>query len=702
MADDSKALWSEEQINAEVGALRRDYREHMDRLRVRRLLIDMIPEAAFNQQTGTYIPAPFDQSRLIVVNMIGDVQQAVLHYASRIAANSPQPVVSPAVGKGELTQRVDRHAADQERLLAALWEGCGGRQAQWKVGWSQAWGRAGWYFTLPREAQWGLPERLYYDENDSELERLQAEGKARYTPDEGTGKYAESGSSWMERRRKAAEGKALNGRNLFTLDAFGPDVVYPRFDTDGVKYAAIVTEAPRSDFRPGSELAKLAAQHAGLTGDDIASYGLYLDEKGKVVGGVTTGGEERGGSTWTLIRFVTREEVYYLVGGTPGADSGTLIYHCKHLAPSCPLVWVPGIVTDSARPGSEASSPMESVFAQAPALNQMLTLMSNAAGYNGIPRWVYVKEDGRLVVDPDTGDPLITVSETVPGLDPTEATVVPGTPIQLTVNIESMVKVLEIYIAQLEKALPAPAAQGAAGTSGAAWTLRQLIQQAQENLRQPVDNNAHAVKQIMLLWTGWLRALDVPVYQFAAPTQGKSDRKVKALIEFDPEDLIDAFEVRQDSNTASDRIVLQQAGIEMLNAGVITMRQYLEHYALEDDARQAEVDLAAYKVSQFVMFGDQTQIMPGSLLFNVAQAVQGRITAEMLKRSPNFAMATAEGMAQNAQMMAQQQLMPPAPEGGNPAEAAGLRQAGMGMGVTQPGSPEGALPPVGAGPVAVA
>jgi hypothetical protein len=78
------------------------------------------------------------------------------------------------------------------------------------------------------------------------------------------------------------------------------------------------------------------------------------------------------------------------------------------------------------------------------------------------------------------------------------------------------------------------------------------------------------------------------------------------------------------------------------------------------------------------------------LLANVAASVQGRAAMEVIARSQNAALAQAEAMAMQAQMTAQlmtqqsqQQIAPPT-EGGNPANAVGAKQPGMGMGLSLP------------------
>ncbi len=111
-------------------------------------------------------------------------------------------------------------------------------------------------------------------------------------------------------------------------------------------------------------------------------------------------------------------------------------------------------------------------------------------------------------------------------------------------------------------------------------------------------------------------------------------------------------------------------------------------------------------MKQAVLFGDVSAAPPGSVLGDVVQAVRGRITMQMLDQSPNFAMASAEQMAEQssaAAAQAQQAAMAqaqaaggapsgpgpqvPNPQGGNFAAAMGVREPGMGMGIDMPGEP---------------
>ena len=213
-----------------------------------------------------------------------------------------------------------------------------------------------------------------------------------------------------------------------------------------------------------------------------------------------------------------------------------------------------------------------------------------------------------------------------------------------------------------------------------------MITQAQEDLREPVDNHASAVKEIMSIWITWLRQLDEPVLIAAAPGYRLTDKSRRGLIEMDPADLTESIFVRQDPNTASDRVVLQQAGLELRATGVIDDRKYFEEYALESDPDEAELRMYVQQVKTHVIGGIPAQ--PGSLIALVVDAVKGNVFYEALKQSPNMALAVAEQMAQAAQEVAQPQGAAPP---GNIAGAMGIRQDGQGMGLTLPGSPTGGL-----------
>jgi len=690
---------SEKALQSAIVSMEHDFLPYNSRMMTRRALIERMPDVL---DVGTNVPSPFDESKLIIKTVVGEVVDGVQHYAARIAANPPQPVVPRFTDKGDVTRRTDTRAAEQERLLTSIWDSLDGSQKQFEVAWSQAWCRVGWYLTLPRDVGWGLPDREYFEDlTDEELAELRNSGRISPSSDE---RMMESGESWIQRRRKYARDNALAGKTLFTLETYPGDMVRFRRDRDGIKYAYIAEEMPASDFLAGGDIATAAAKQRGVDPDN---FSIWMDSNGKIIAGIPQGGEEGAfqSTSMVLIRFFDREYVYYMVGGPGKPDSAVMVWKAEHGAGEVPLVPVPGVRTDSRKPGNEYSSPMEPVFAYAPLLNQVETLLSNVAAFNAIPRWVIEKPDGSLVVDPTSGEPKILGQEDVPGLDPSQAQVVEGKIVQLTINADMLLKMLEVYASQLQAAMPPDVATGDAGTSGPAWTVRQLLTSAQEDLHQPVSNHALAMERIFRIWTRWMRLLDVPIYAVSAPGHRKSEN-VRGLIEFDPEDLVEAVEVKQSKDNASDRIVLQQHGIELFQgAKVIDARKFFEEYALEEDPVEAEMDMWAQRAVDIVM-GIGPPAPPNSVLAQIVQGVQGRTFLAMMERSPNAALLQAELMA------AGEQLSNPAtqgmtvsdtptnmqPEGGNVAEANGLRQPGVGMGPSMPGSPEMAEANIGQRP----
>lgn len=684
--------FSESDLSSIISALENDFEQSIERTRIRRMLVERLPEALAANELGTTVPKPFDESELIVKTVVGEVAEAKIHYSSRISANPPQPIVPRIADSPNAAKKAEENAAAQERLLLAQWAYCNGPARQQEIADAQVIANSGWYLTLPRDVAWGLPDRIFYDDlTDEQIDEMKASGKLSPEPDE-YGRYMESGENWLERRRAAAKGNAVSMRSLFTLEAIPGDMVRYRMDGDGVKYAYIVEELPANEFAPGTEIAERAAQHLGAKADEIKDFGIRVED-GKIVAGVTQGGERgsQQSSTINLVRFFDRECMYILAAAPGIAGGAKLIWEADHGGGMVPLIPAACIRTDSRRPGYQFQSIMEPVFAYSKLLNQVETLASNVAVFNSIPRWVYEVQEGAPVVDPDTGSATAVSTAPVPGLDPSQAAVVEGRVVQLKLDASTLIEMMKFYAAQLKEAMPSPVAMGEGATSGPAWTARQLLAQAQENLRKPVQEHAAAVKQVFALWIRWLRELDVPVYAVSAPGRRSSD--VRGLIEIDPKDLVEWVEVNQSEESQQDRIVRQQHGIELRHAGVIDDYQLLAEYLLEEDPVLAEKRLWAQKAVDIVM-GMGAPAAPGSVLAMIVLAVQGRLALAIPQQSPNAAIAMAEEMAAKTQAALMGQ--PPTrndiptnmlPQGGNPAAAAGIRQPGIGAAPTLEGTP---------------
>jgi hypothetical protein len=579
-------------------------------------------------------------------------------------------------------------------------------------------GGVGYYLCLPRDAAFGLPDRIYYeDKTDDEIAALKRDGKLTSSkiPHPATGQliYAEGADVWKARRKEAAKRQCISGTSLFNVRAYPRDMVLRELDDDGVKWACIIEEIPGTALGEGSELAISAARQGNATDkgrvpeDDVALFGLFKDEKGQIVGGVGHGGPlhtmwNRDG-IFTLLKFFNRTEQVILVASQGNIDGAREIYRGRHGCtvagvPTCPVVEVPFMRTDVDSPGMEFSTPLSQVFGIAPPMNQILTLASNATVYNELPRWVIELKDGSVLRGAD-GEPVTISQADVPGLDPKEATAWPGTLKQLTIDTASGEKMFEIYTALMEKYMPSPVTAGVSGTNSAAWQVRQLIQQAQETLRQPVDNHAAAVGDIIKMMHGWLRDLDVPVFFFAAPGHRKNKRSVRGLIEFDPKNLTDSIMVTQELDSPEEQTVRIQVGIEQYQAGLITLEDYYRDYAKTEDPRQSVIDYYVAQVVAYVMSGKlpeganpQNPTQP--VIQIVADGVRGMVNYSLLQQSPNYAIAQAEQIAAQAQQQGQQQ-----PQGGNVAGAQGVVQPGLGMSPTLNGQ-LGANPALGTtGPV---
>lgn len=673
----------------------RAWRAHAEtalRMRVRRLLINQQGTTLNDNQLGTTLPAPFNRTTLAIKAMIGEPSKAAQHYASRIAANRPDIEVVPLTAKRDISQTVSRQAGEQERLDAQLWTENGGRDAQWKMGWAMSVTAAGYYLTLPRDASFGLPDRVYHqDKTDADVAQLIRDGvvtRARL-PHPRTGQlvYAEKGDVWAARRKDTMRAQA--GTSLFTLEAFPRDMVVREKDVDGLRWAAVIEEIPSSALRPGSPLAISAARMDDVPEDDVGLYGLMRGEHNAIIGGIARGGPVNSphagdADYFTLIRFFDREEQVICVAARGSVEGGREVYRGKHGCTingvaACPVEEVPFMLTDVDVPGQEFGTPLQQVFGYVPQINQLLTLMSNASAFNGLPRWIVELANGATLRDNDGEPETVAQADVPPGLSPQEATAWPGTVKQLLIDTKSLEAMLAVYFERLEASMPPAVAQGDAGSSGpdTAWGTRQLIQQAQQNLMQPVDNHAQAVKRILQRWHGWLRDLAMPVYFFAAPGHRKDRRSLRGLIEFDPANLTDSIVVTQDLDTPSEATVRVQMGIELWQQGAITDEQFYSEYMRTDDARQAVVDRYVQIIKDYVLLGKMPEgyiPAPGApppLLMVIADGVRGAIHYELLQSSANYALASARMSAQQAQQ-------PQLGMGGGLSQAAGIAQPGLG------------------------
>lgn len=668
----------------------RIHQERSDRVQVRRWLVDRTSDAHNRQATGTALNTTFDVGQ-VLQPMIGDVAEAMQFYVSRIAANDPEPHIAPLVSRSKVTATQDRNAAEQERLLSALWDTAGGRDQQWKIAWSQCLAGVGWYLTYPRDLGWGLPDRTYFDDaSDEELERLRSEGLITEIERDGVMTYAERADIWQQRREEAMQQRAVDAKSLFVLEALPYEAVKARFDSDGVKEAWVIEEVPAISLGAnGSEYARLAARRDNFDGD-LERYGLTLDEQGRVIGGVDKGSGEATNGTWTLVRYFNRLEAVFIVCGN-GMRGGKEVLRVRHGATDagravCPAVPVAFYETDSFDPNGQYSTPMERVFALAPLINQLETHFSLAAVYNGEPRWVVELngKDGGGVLRDSEGNPVIVEKGAAPGLSPADAVAYPGTLRQLTIDTTSIEAAITLYLEQLADAKPSPALSGGGSAAGPALTLRTMIREQSQTTSQAVSHHAGAVKSVFRMWTGWLRQLDTMVYAWSMPGGRSSERELRGYIEFDPADLTDSFVVLQDANTAADRVVIEQEGLELSAAGKIDDYEFHDKYRREPDAREAVVRQYVQGVVNHVTGAQPAP--PGSIYQVVGDLAKGRVDLILAQRSPAYAIAQSLQMAQQARQQQGQLppgvetgpgMEPPRPDG-NVAFGQGLREPSLG------------------------
>jgi hypothetical protein len=644
-------------------------------MQVRRALIArVITGNVGGNGTGTNVIAPFDSSAMVIRSMLGEPSKAVQHYAGRLSSNQPTITVTPITTHPDLTKRLDRVAGEQERLDAELWaEACavgGGRGEHQRAAEAMVVGGAAYLLVMPRDLVFGLPDRIYHsDITDDEVAALRASGKLspQQVPHPKTGQlvYAEAGDVWAARRKESLKAQKVSGRGLFMVRSFPRDMVLREKDAAGMKWWAATETVPQSTFGAGSDWARAAARRDSTFTGDADRYQLMLNDRGQVTGGITTGGPP-GATTnsqaFTFITYVDREEIVYLVAGQNDVE-GREVWRGKHGCtvqgqPECPAIEIPCIRGDIDTPDYEFLSPLDPLFAVIPNVNQFLTMRSNIAVYNATPRFVSENSTGSPLRG-DDGEPVNVQSAPTPGLNPEEIAAYPGTVKQLTIDASDLDRAIELMFTRIDGYMPAPVTQGAAGASAPAWQVHQLIQQAQENLRQPADNLAYGIHQALLRMHGWLRTLDMDVYFWAAPGHRKDKRETRGLIEFDPKDITDSISVKIELDAPEDRIVIDQVWQAKLKDGLCTREQYFEMTGAQD-ARQSTIDSYAQMVADsLLLLPQQGQPQLGPVLEMVAKRVMGRLAVELPQWSPNAARATAQDMAMGARAQVAGQMQPP-------------------------------------------
>ena len=644
-----------ETLTKMIRSREQQYQAHNEALKVRRGLMDFNLSSQIDEtRLGTKLPVPFQASPLRMKIITGNATQAVNTLSAAIATNFPRPKVYPvSIHHERVGKRVKKQGAEQERLLLYLADELQAKVKQHQVERSATWGGVGYYFTLPRPAAVGLPPRTYYD-NYSEAEREDAKRQGIEMEEVYEGesvRYAEPAASWLERCKESAKENWARAAEMFMLEAYPPDMVWPTFALEGSMLRAHITmEIPADDLKPGSEFAKAAGRYAKKMKEydgDEGAYGLWLDGK-DVKGGLPSGQEPGTGTTgksWNLTIWADREEVYYLCGPQGSEGGGKIVWHDTHNGGICPIIPVPFIRTDSRQPGSEFATATDPVFRLHAIVNALWNQAVAGAGWNASPR--YAETNVARSGDPETGE---QTQAGVPGANPANSDVYEGDLMQITVKLEDVIALLDRAIAEMDKLMPSALLTGdAIGGGDTAWALQIQVGQIQQLYKQPVDNHADAWKAIWTLWVRWMKQLNLPVVAFPSSKQGEG------LIEVDPEALTEAFTVVQDSADAQMQTIRQQMGIERWETGLIEDEQLFEDFFSSDDPNGDVLKARLQKLKNLILFGDTSKIQPGSALYKVAERVQGRLEQQAQQTSPNAAVAAAEQALVEAQQMAQQQ-----------------------------------------------
>lgn len=698
--------WDENRLALLLRDLTREYAARDARLALRQALLHRRIEEQTSPSTGTFIPKPLHESKLIIRHMSGLAEEAAQHLAGKVAENEPNVQVQRiSSADGRVTATIEKNAAVQEAAFNGVWYSAAGKPKQRRMAWGQVTDGVAFYHAYERVAGFGLPARQFFETDDladDELERRRASGELTpgpiLDPSDGLPKFAESSSLWSRRKRESARSAALSGDSLVVVEALPWAKVYLREDKLGISFMAVVEAVPASDFGPDTELAKSAADAKQVA--EIAQTGLIRNDRGQIVGGLQGGAplareNVNVADKWYLVRVWTRDEAYYYVAANRDLQGGMIVYATEHDYGEVPLWPAPFTDTGSDRWEERYLGALDAALATLPGFNQAATLLSTMASWNATPRFVIEMppdENGGsgLYVDPRTGQPKVLESDSTAGLDPREMEIISagGKIRQLVLDDNGLViQVLQFYYEQLKDVTPSEAATGSSDSTGPAWTVR-LLQRAQSTKVQPaVEGHAEAVAGWATWFANLVRARGEQVSMLAAPGRRGDARTRRSLIELDPNTVTTNLAVRQDPNTADERLTLMEVGRGLRADGIIDDREYYEAYQGEDDPDDFVFRKYLQLVVDAVMLGPSQQIPPGSLLADVVLLVRGRLE-QVLAASPAFAEAMA---MQQAQQLG----------GGSVTEPAGIRQPGVGMSTTQPALAQQGAPQAHSAPVAV-
>lgn len=684
------ARWDDHEVGQIVTSLMDHFQERDMRLSLRDALV--FRRKTSEQRTGQYVPPPFDQSKSIIKHATGILVDRAQHLSAKAAENSPNIKVNTIVrgGNEQAARKLDK-ARDQENALNAIyWEADRAYTGnmQHVLAFSAVTKGVGWYHSYENHMGWATPSRAYYaDLTQEEVERLTEAGEITDVF-AGAGEefqYAETLDHFERRRLDAQRNAAEDGETLFHVEVLPPGSVYYRKDLRGISMGMIVEAVPLFDL--------------------MQEFGTLKDDHGNVVigsdRGMPVGSSEQGVSTahptetWLRIRIWTRDEVYYYVsrqnGGRP-AGVGQLVFHSKHDYGEVPLWPAAAYMTDSTLPEEEYIPLLEGAYAMIPGYNQVLTLLSNAAVFNLVPRYVIVRHDGSPVMDPDTNQPMVFETDNVAGLDPQYAAIVEtggGEFKQLKIeNVQDMLNLIDIYGRALDQTLPPEAAIGSSGAEEPAWGTR--LKQAAANIKivPVVQNHAAAVTGMARFWSRVVKHRNQDLFIYGKPEKRYSAKNapanVRAAITLHPQDVSLDISVAQRTSDAQERITKMQVGVQLRypqsGQTAIDDLEFYEEWMEADDP----IGAARRAMAQQVVDAVKPQMVE-----RIIQRVQARLT----EPTPN----EVEAQAQTQARMGRTDMQP-----AEPAAAAGIRQPGIEEGVGMKNLPElsgpGAPPLNGAAP----
>jgi len=668
--DFPSARWNDTEVSRIVSDL-------MERFTTRDMRLSLRDALVFRRQTdenatGQYVPPPFDKSRSIIKHATGLLVDRAQHLAGKATENTPNIQVNvQSTGADPTTTNLKRAKEQEDALNAIYWESDQAYETpmQQIVGFSAVTKGVGWYLSYENAIGWNVPSRAFYATlTDEEIERLGNDITDVFVEKGKEFQYAEGLDLWERRKLDAMRENATDGRTLFIIEALPPGSVYYRKDTAGISLGAVIEEVPIADLED--------------------EFGVVEDEHGNIVKGQDRGGPTAENissqNTWIRVRLFSRDEVYYFVsrqqGGKP-AGGGTIVFHTKHDMGEVPLFPACANQTDSPFPEEEYIPLLEGAYAMVPGYNQVSTLLSNAAVFNTTPRYVIIKADGTPVLDPDSGEPMVTETDNIAGLDPRYAAVIEtggGSFEQLKIeNVDDLVRLLDFWAVALDQVLPPEAAMGASGSEEPAWGTRLKQAAANVKITSVVKNHARAVRKMARMWSRVIRHRKQTVVIYSKPARRGKNHSVRGEIELNPRNLSIDIRVEQDDHDAQERIVMTQVGMELLEANRIGPIEFYEKWKGSDDPFG---DLQAALSWQVVR-----ALMDAVMIPRIIARVQGRIA----EQTPNEVQAGAELFAATNP---RPDMLP-----GEPAAAAGIRQPGI-----EQGGVQNALPPLqgqGAAPV---